>query len=45
MLEKESPSSMRSLPPSTLPELDVETKLLYSQCYRAVVGETRSIGS
>ncbi|KAG8406511.1 hypothetical protein J3459_019226 [Metarhizium acridum] len=36
MLEKESPSSMRHLRSSTPPELDVETKLLYSQCYRAV---------
>ncbi|KHO02124.1 uncharacterized protein MAM_01125 [Metarhizium album ARSEF 1941] len=36
MLEKEPPSSLRDFPPSLLPELDLETKLLYAQCYRAV---------
>ncbi|KAK2595286.1 hypothetical protein QQS21_007001 [Conoideocrella luteorostrata] len=36
MLEKESPHSARSMPVSSFVELDVETKLLYSQCYHAV---------
>lgn len=39
MLEKESPSSSRNLPAPNIVELDVETKLAYSQCYRAVVCE------
>jgi hypothetical protein len=38
MLEKESPSSTRNLPPSTIPALDAQTRLVYSQCYHAVVG-------
>lgn len=37
MLEKESPSSTRNLPASIIPDLDIDTKITYSQCYRAVV--------
>lgn len=40
MLEKESPSSSRNLLAPSIVELDVDTKLAYSQCYRAVVGES-----
>ncbi len=37
MLEKESPSSSRSLPASNVVELDSASKLAFSRCYRAVV--------
>ncbi|KAJ6441094.1 Fungal specific transcription factor [Purpureocillium lavendulum] len=36
MLEKESPSSTRSMPVSSIPELDTASKLAFSRCYRAV---------
>ncbi|GAB0137619.1 hypothetical protein EsDP_00005876 [Epichloe bromicola] len=36
MLEKESPRSARNIPVSRIADLDVETRLVYSQCFHAV---------